>query len=147
MTFLETTVSAYEQQSRCISIIPSLRSTLCVIQHELSFQHVVENQGSPLSKSLLHCWHPIGSTKLAVCGVLHLAKCNRSHIRIDIARWCVVLVVLQACMPLLVYLVGAAFGTEQLHCKTLLNLLVVVLGILMASYGKQVKECMHSTAV
>eukprot|EP00877_Chromochloris_zofingiensis_P006142 jgi/Chrzof1/1781/Cz10g20260.t1 len=43
---------------------------------------------------------------------------------------------LKACMPLLVYLVGAAFGTEQLHCKTLLNLLVVVLGILMASYGE-----------
>jgi hypothetical protein len=39
-------------------------------------------------------------------------------------------------MPLLVYLIGAAFGTEDLEPGPLANMVVVVGGVLLASYGE-----------
>lgn len=38
-------------------------------------------------------------------------------------------------MPLLVYAVGTLLGTERLSCQTWLNLIVVVAGVITASYG------------
>jgi len=39
-------------------------------------------------------------------------------------------------MPLLVYLIGTGFGTERLERSALLNMVVVVGGVLVASYGE-----------
>lgn len=41
----------------------------------------------------------------------------------------------QASMPLLVYAVGTLLGTERLSCQTWFNLVVVVAGVITASYG------------
>lgn len=38
-------------------------------------------------------------------------------------------------MPLVVYLIGIGFGTERPERAALLNMLVVVGGVLLASYG------------
>jgi hypothetical protein len=38
-------------------------------------------------------------------------------------------------MPLLVYLIGVSFGTERMERRSLLNMVVVVGGVLAASYG------------
>jgi hypothetical protein len=46
------------------------------------------------------------------------------------------LLLLQALMPLLVYSVGTAFGTEKWCSRTGVNLAVVVTGVAIASYGE-----------
>jgi hypothetical protein len=44
---------------------------------------------------------------------------------------------LQALMPLLVYLIGAAAGLERLERASLLNMAAVVAGVAAASYGRR----------
>jgi hypothetical protein len=39
-------------------------------------------------------------------------------------------------MPMFVYSVGCCFGTEAVEVRTALNMVVVVSGILMASWGE-----------
>lgn len=42
----------------------------------------------------------------------------------------------QALMPVAVFIVGCAFGTEKYNGGTLVNMLIVSLGVAIASYGK-----------
>lgn len=42
----------------------------------------------------------------------------------------------QALMPVAVFVVGCAFGTEKYNSGTLINMLIVSLGVAIASYGK-----------
>lgn len=42
---------------------------------------------------------------------------------------------LQALMPVAVFVVGCAFGTEKYNGGTLVNMLIVSLGVAIASYG------------
>ena len=42
----------------------------------------------------------------------------------------------QALMPVAVFVVGCAFGTEKYSGGTLVNMLIVSLGVAIASYGK-----------
>ena len=45
---------------------------------------------------------------------------------------------LQALMPVAVFVVGCAFGTEKYSGGTLVNMLIVSLGVAIASYGRQI---------
>ncbi len=43
---------------------------------------------------------------------------------------------LQALMPVAVFVVGCAFGTEKYNGGTLVNMLIVSLGVAIASFGE-----------
>lgn len=45
---------------------------------------------------------------------------------------------LQALMPVAVFVVGCAFGTEKYNNGTFVNMLIVSLGVAIASYGEAV---------
>ena len=46
------------------------------------------------------------------------------------------LCILQALMPVAVFAVGCLFGTENYNGGTFVNMLIVSLGVAIASYGK-----------
>ena len=61
-------------------------------------------------------------------------KAARPAVHAGIECYCV----LQALMPVAVFVVGCAFGTEKYSGGTLVNMLIVSLGVAIASYGNSV---------
>jgi hypothetical protein len=59
-----------------------------------------------------------------------------TQVQASMAQLCTACLPAQASMPLAVYVVGVVFGTEKLTLATTGNLLVVGVGILIASYGE-----------
>lgn len=49
-------------------------------------------------------------------------------------------IVLQALMPVAVFVVGCAFGTEKYSSGTFANMLIVSLGVAIASYGRRLSK-------
>ena len=60
---------------------------------------------------------------------------NHSHTEGLTLLWCLPQM-LKALMPVSVFAVGCAFGTESFSVNTLVNMIVVTVGVAIASYGE-----------